>query len=103
MKVLKYIVIVFVPSTFFLVSSHYQRKAYYESSMDWKNLCYEHTSGMQPDLCSHIGYSVDNAYMWASDFYQPTIIMLLVIITVFGFRLIQIGQELKELRAISNA
>ena len=85
---------------FYLVSSIFTAKYYYESSFERHKFCVEQTkeNNLPITICSHILSASDSGFSWAMSSFNPVVIMLLVIIFSFGMRIISMNKELKEIK-----
>ena len=101
---IKIAVFIAVPFLFYFVSSHFLTKSYYENSLERYEFCLEQIkdSSLPISFCSQISSASDAAYSWATSFYQPIIIMLMIIILSFGHKLFSVNKELKEIKEKLN-
>lgn len=90
---------------FYFVSSHFTKKSYYETSLERFKLCLEQTkeNNLPVSVCSQISSASDLAYSSAVSNLNWIEIILWMIIVLFGFKIISINKELKEIKEKLNA
>jgi hypothetical protein len=93
-----------IPFLFYLVSSLFMTKYYYESSFERYKFCLKQTeeNNLPTNICSHISHASESAYSWAMSSFYPIVIMLLIIIFSFGMRIVAMNKELKEIKEKLN-
>jgi hypothetical protein len=99
---LKSVLLNSVPLFFYFATSMLLTKFYYDSSLRRLELCLKQgKESNAPDyvnICSNISSSSDWVYSQATSYFNPIIIMLLIMVVLLGIKINSMNKELNELK-----